>query len=290
MSPKLILGMLLVFSLALFPVAGPAPAGGGLSGAIFTTDAAGIIVNANHYTNKCDVYLDGGPGPNAPAGAAGLPDGDYYFQITDPPGKTLLSTDPIANRQFQVSGGFITGLSGAGNHLTGIDTDHGALGALVVQMCPFLDTPNNGGVYKAWVTPVSAYGPGKFFGFVPADSKTDNFKVREHGGPTAACLNVDKYNDRTGNFVKDATDNVIPAWPVTVLDPNNAPIGGNLFTPVKLCNLVAGTYTVTESLNVSPFHWGVDWVLLDGVSQPATTTVLVTINKSDRTVLFGNGL
>ena len=55
-------------------------------GAIFTTTVDGSAVNANLYESKCSVYLDGGPGPNAPAGAAGLPDGEYYFQVTDPSG------------------------------------------------------------------------------------------------------------------------------------------------------------------------------------------------------------
>ena len=41
-------------------------------GAIFTTTPDGGIVNENvHYTAKKEVYLDGGPPPHAPAGAAG---------------------------------------------------------------------------------------------------------------------------------------------------------------------------------------------------------------------------
>ena len=44
-----------------------------LSGAIFTTDQFGEPVNMNIYNNKRHVYLDGGPGPNAPTGAAALP-------------------------------------------------------------------------------------------------------------------------------------------------------------------------------------------------------------------------
>src|SRR5258706_5662802 len=114
-----------------------------LPGAIFTTFSDGTRVNANIYPAKCGptgVWLDGGPGPNAPQGAAGLPDGDYYFQVTEPSGKTLLSTDPVMNRQFHVSAGIITGLSGAGNHGLGNDTDHPP--ARTVQLCPFLDTPN----------------------------------------------------------------------------------------------------------------------------------------------------
>lgn len=65
-----------------------------LSGAIFTTLENGSRVNANIFEAQEDVYLDGGPGQNAPAGAAGLPEGDYYFQVTDPSGKVLLSLDP----------------------------------------------------------------------------------------------------------------------------------------------------------------------------------------------------
>lgn len=110
----------------------------GLSGAIFTTVADGTIVNANtQYTSKCAVYLDGGPGPNAPAKAAGLPAGDYFFQVTDPNGKTLLSTDAVNNRRFHVSAdGVITTYTGTGGpvHLTGIDKDHPELGAITISL------------------------------------------------------------------------------------------------------------------------------------------------------------
>src|SRR5580704_9066716 len=77
----------------------------GLQGAIFTTVSNGSVVNGNQYDSPCSVYLDGGPGPHAPATAAGLPDGDYYFQVTDPSGKTLLSTDVVTNRSFHVTNG-----------------------------------------------------------------------------------------------------------------------------------------------------------------------------------------
>src|SRR5262245_46256803 len=80
------------------------------SGAIFTTLADGSEVNYNIYAAKEDVYLDGGPGPGAPQTAAGLDDGRYVFQVTDPSGKTLLSTDPVLCRQFDVANGIITGV------------------------------------------------------------------------------------------------------------------------------------------------------------------------------------
>ncbi|MCJ7491552.1 MAG: hypothetical protein MUP15_05315, partial [Dehalococcoidia bacterium] len=82
-----------------------------LSGAVFTTTADGEIVNENvHYDSKIDVYLDGGPGPRAPITAAGLPDGNYYFQVTDPSGKVLLSEDPAKCREIRAQGGVIVQL------------------------------------------------------------------------------------------------------------------------------------------------------------------------------------
>lgn len=168
-----------------------------LSGAIFTTLPDGSEVNFNHYASKDLVYLDGGPGVGAPATAAGLPDGTYVFQVTNPNGRVLLSTDNAECRQFTVSGGVITGVVATGcEHLTGVDVDHNAV---TVQLMPYDDTPNPGGVYKAWATPLADFlagcaalgvadglsvvdcgrKPGNMHGFIPANSKTDNFKVKE---------------------------------------------------------------------------------------------------------------
>ena len=154
-----------------------------MRGAIFTTTVDGSRVNANLYDAKPDVYLDGGPGVNAPPKAASLPAGDYYFQVTDPSGKTLLSSDAITCRRFHVSeNGVIDAVVPAGGceHATGVDNDQAALGAITVQLMPFDDTPNKGGEYKVWATAVASYGmgPDRTHGFAPRDSKTDNFKVR----------------------------------------------------------------------------------------------------------------
>jgi hypothetical protein len=171
------------------------------TGAIFTTVADGSEVNFNIYPSKEAVYLDGGPGPGAPQTAAGLDDGVYVFQVTDPSGKVLLSTDAAACRRFTVSGGIITGVVPAlgCQHQTGFDIDHGAT---TVQLMPYLNTPNNGGVYKVWATLEEDYlegcaalgvpnglavvdcghDPGiAVHGFIPAESKTDNFKVNDTG-------------------------------------------------------------------------------------------------------------
>src|SRR5437764_15231893 len=98
------LGKMIVTILSVAALSSVALASPPVSGAIFTTAVDGSIVNANvQYATKCDVYLNGGPGPHAPASAAGLPAGNYYFQVTDPNGQTLLSTDAVANRQFHVN-------------------------------------------------------------------------------------------------------------------------------------------------------------------------------------------
>jgi hypothetical protein len=197
---------------------GHAFAGGSApSGAIFTTLSDGSEVNFNQYPSKDLVYLDGGPGPGAPASAAGLDDGTYVFQVTDPSGKTLLSTDPARCREFTVSGGLITGVVAAGGceHAIGTDVDHGAA---TVQLIPYLDTPNPGGVYKVWATPEANYLAGcaalgvstglavvdcglkrgvAVHGFVPGASKTDNFKVHN-----TVPQEIDtRFYDAAGNII-----------------------------------------------------------------------------------------
>lgn len=189
------------------------------SGAIFTTLPDGSEVNFNIYPSKDSVYLDGGPGPGAPQTAAGLDDGTYVFQVTDPSGKQLLSTDPARCRQFTVSNGVISAVVATGcEHQTGIDQDHGAT---TVQLMPYLDTPNNGGEYKAWVVELSdfqrgcqefgvpnglnvvdcGYEGGNAHGFVGGHHKTDNFKVKglpreidarffDHGGNKLLGLGI----------------------------------------------------------------------------------------------------
>ena len=277
-----------------------------LAGAIFTTLADGTQVNANIYGSKCDalgVYLDGGPGPNAPQRAAGLPDGDYFYQVTDPSGKVLLSTDPQEFRRFTVTGGIITDRvapQNAGDHDTGSDVDHGAL---TVELCPFLDTPNNGGEYKVWVTPVgdfagdpslvdNGYHPGYFHGFIPAASKTDNFKVRAR---RSVCLTIVKFLDDGDGKFESGEPNL--NWPVIVFDPQGTQVNGILFTgtdetknpTLQICALPPGTYRVIEAATDGSGDFNVTATILDNKSiRPPTRDVSVSIQNSSRTLIFGN--
>ena len=179
-------------ALSVFLVAYPAAAG--MSGAIFTTKQDGYFVNGNVYDAAEEVYLNGGPRANQSCTAAGLPDGPYYFQVTDPPGKVLISGDDIDQRKVRVENGLIVEYLGL--PLTAHATSRGPCDAgaedptdLTVQLLPpdvpNLGTPNNGGEYKVWLTPVGRYNCcGGSFGFAPSYSKTDNFKVQppEGGG------------------------------------------------------------------------------------------------------------
>jgi hypothetical protein len=234
-------------------------------GAIFTTLPFGQSVNANvQYKRKIEVYLDGGPrNPNSLA--AGLNDGLYVFQITDPPGKNLLSQDPARCRVVQVKGGVILGTvpayripslgasldawgetgpssrkschtesaetdgaSLAGQHDTNIDSDAG--GGMTVQMMPFLDTPNNGGVYKAWITPLAVYiqksGNISNLDVIPSPAA----KQKTGNAPDKGFANPSRNNVKTDNFkvienppfvriIKKVDGVVTPGWFVSVYEP-----------------------------------------------------------------------
>jgi hypothetical protein len=142
-----------------------------MSGAIWTTDSKGEQVNGNLFANPRDVYLSGGPDK---IGGNGLPDGDYYFQVTDTSGN-LLSSDNISFRRFTVSNGYITG---SYNHKSNVVDDGITPPRIVVQLWTFGYTPKKGGECKVWVTGVSNYQEGQgVSGFIPSMCKTDNFKV-----------------------------------------------------------------------------------------------------------------
>jgi len=100
--------------------------------------------NCNLYSDKADVWLSGLPGP------ASLADGTYFFAVLDPGGQPNPNDGGLKNlssgsgdyttREFTVSGGAI--VSATGGH----DVEYGK-----VQLAPYDDTDNPGGVYIAAV-------------------------------------------------------------------------------------------------------------------------------------------
>jgi len=143
-----------------------------VTGAVFTTDSLCEGVNLNHYPEKEDVYIDGGP---TKIGATGLPQGFYYVRVTEPDG-TVLGTSPVASVEVGANGEFVACYQ---------------VSALLVKASDGLtpgydDTSNPGSEYKLWISQDPTFPNNR--------SKTDNFKVL----PLA---------DTDGDGVPDVNDN-----------------------------------------------------------------------------------
>lgn len=273
-----------VATLALGLLAGPVSAAA-INGAIFTTTADGQVVNGNNYATKGDVYLMGGP-THDPCEAGKIDNGNYYFQVTSPSGSTLLSTDGIVNRGFSMLDGLIVGYSGPHGHSVG------PCGSDTVQLIPFSNTPNEGGVYKVWVTHQEDYAPGSGkHGFVPGNTKTDNFRIKPYVVSYTGTINAYKFYDKNANGVWDGDEIPLRNWLMTLTPPDP---GTSKLTDsngrAQFAALNPDTYSVTEGF------FGGRWVQsgssVDGVltsnspENPITNVVLhagETIN-----VEFGN--
>jgi hypothetical protein len=126
-------------------------------------------VNCNNYDSKDAVYMNGGP-----TNGSGLDDGNYYFAVLVPgsqhdgfidghTGNLSSPYDSWQNREFSVAGGAIT--ANLGTHLDGVDVQ----GNPVIQLSPYDDTPNVGGVYILAICKVGATKP--------SDCKFDAFRI-----------------------------------------------------------------------------------------------------------------
>ena len=267
-------------AIALGLTAGPAMAAPP-SGALFTTDAAGTV-NVNIYESKADVYLNGGPGPNAPCTAAGLDDGVYVYQITNPSGTVLLSSDSIDHREITVTNGVIVSANDHG------PTVAGDCGSVRVPMAPFADTPNNGGEYKAWVTLKDDYI--KNGGFKPSTTKTDNFKVKITTAPETGGITVYKWYDANGNGEWDANEIPLFGWAMSVsgvgTQLTESPDGLTTFANLSLDG---NPYSVSEGNGGS--RWVQSASLVDGAPTAGSpeNPVSVTVVAGENTqVDFGN--
>jgi len=307
--PKNLRCILSLLGVALLVLGAQQVFAGPLPGAIFTTLDDGSRVNANIYEAMEDVYLDGGPPQNAPSGAAGLPEGDYYFQVTDPSGKVLLSLDAVKCRKFHVnSHGVIDYVYPATclqkvkgqmvdadcAHATGIDVDHSDVGAITVQLMPYEVTPNKGGVYKVWVTPVEMFvgdpdqvdNPDYFHGFVPSWSKTDNYKVRRGKPFVPPIIKVKKFDDSNANGDWDMGEAEIAGWAVDITDPLT--VTNPYFTPVEIQAMPEGLWTVEEE---TPAGWLQTALYIDDVAQPVMPIAQVEVlglSGEVHIIVFGN--
>ena len=251
-----------------------------ISGAIFTTTANGQVVNGNNYDAKSDVYLNGGP-TKSPCQAGKIETGNYFFQVTSPSGATLLSTDAITDRGFSVLDGVIYGYSGPHGHSVG------PCGSDTVQLIPYDDSPNQGGVYKVWVTrQTDYYANGNKF--VPGSTKTDNFRIKPSVVAETGTINAYKFYDKNADGVWDNDEVPLANWLMT-LSPGSSKLT-NIDGLAAYDNLAADTYSVTEG------HGGALWVQsgssVDGVltanSPEQTVSNLVLAGGETINVEFGN--
>ncbi len=219
------------------------------TGAIFTTGSTCNGTNINIFNSKSDVYVDGGP---AHEGAAGLPDGFYYVQVTEP-GGALLGTS--------VGSATPTPL-----HVTNGEFDQCyQLEAVVIKASDstpgYDDTTNGGGEYKVWVSANSDFSGGK----------TDNFKVKPDV-PTSGTLNVNKFYDANANGVND-DGQLITGWKIRIIDDLEL----FRFTPVSV--IVAPDDYVVSEFDPAETNW------IHTTANP----VNVTVDAGEtETVEFGN--
>jgi hypothetical protein len=269
----------LVTTLIGFTLIASVPASA-VSGAIQTTDITGTIVNYNvNPPLSCDaVYITGGPQNPNDAGLS--PTGTYYFQVTDPSGNIVLSSDLVANRTLNVSTiggkGVITGSTGT--HPSG--DFNAANNETTVLLWPFSPTPNNGGVYKAWISTSST--------FTNSTTKTDNFKCVQPPPPDcsdpafaiahpelcgtpppSATIIGTKFYDFNNDGIQNNGEVGIQDWLVRINPPAQAGTtcnltdssGGYLF----LVDPNSGGYTITEA---DPLQ--TNWVHTTATSGTAT--------------------
>lgn len=270
-----------------------------ISGAIYTSTIDGTTVNANQYALKSDVYLNGGPA-NAPGCHGGeLEAGDYYFQITDPSGATLLSTDAVEDRKFRVAGGVIS--ENLGTHPVG---GVGPCGSLAIQLIPFDDSPNGGGVYKLWITRVSDYIATctnlgldlvscQEHGFIGGNIKTDNFKVGDITPPALGSIKAIKFYDANANGAYDAGEPFLTGWEMTLVSFGQS-VDSTQFTGANgwttWDDLVpADDYFVAEGLPLES-NWHHSATLFDGHDgSPVNPGGPLTVNAGQTTnIAFGN--
>jgi hypothetical protein len=206
---------LLLIAVAAGCVLAATPAQAKLTGAVWTTLPDGTAVDHNVYAAKEDVYLNAGP--TTQSSGAWVPDGDYYFMVTDPPGKKLLSQDAVGLRMVKIRNGMVVQPGIPGDTPIPPYTNHkwandaARPGNITIQLMPYADSKN--GEYKMWVTRVEDYQPGNpasKFGFLPSDSKTDNFRVRR----ARLLIFGYKFADLDGDGTWDQGEPPLPNWEI----------------------------------------------------------------------------
>ena len=205
------------------------------SGIVTTVNASSAA--ASVFSNKEDVFFTAGPTASPCAFSQFVPDGRYYFQVTDLSGRRLLSSDALTERAVTVRNGVLAAYNGT-THAT---QSQGPCGALAVGVAPFRDAGNLVASYLLWLTPAATLvgdptqvdpvcGSGCFHGFQPDFSLTTSFRVEDKRFcEDTFCVSGVKFEDRNGNGVRDSGEPGLPGIEIRasdVDDTNRAPLRG----------------------------------------------------------------
>lgn len=181
--------------------------------------------NCNLYGVQQDVWLNAGPL------SAQLAPGNYFFAVVAPGGRSnpndgapknlsTLPTGPMPdtwqNREFTVNGvGSISYPVDPNTATHTFDVPDNK-----IQLYPFANTPNNGGVYIMMICAVPADpilgtgGPG----VSSSSCKSDAFKVESSSSPVVvdSVFTGTKWLDSDGDGVSDPTESGLQGWTIDI--------------------------------------------------------------------------
>ncbi len=236
-------------------------------------------VNANIYSTKEEVGLNGGP---INANAAGLPaNTSFYVKVTGPDGDLLgtsLNNNPQTGQKPVTTDS--TGRFVSCYRLYDIVTlpDSSATG--------FLDTPNAGGVYKVWISTDPDFSNDL--------SKTDNFRIGGTVPPQdVGRITIRKFYDANTNGVMDVGEVEVLDWKVdlNVREPK--------LTIATYDLLADGAYLAREYNTYPMTNWYSTVVTVNNVPTASAATptpqILNSVNltltspsDNNKVVWFGN--
>jgi hypothetical protein len=238
-----------------------APANAQLAGSVTTVNADGAPQDT--FDSLEAVFLGAGPvEPPCPASSY-LSDGLYYFQVTDPTGVELLSTDPVSERAVMVRGGVISSYEGTTHATGGVN----ACGSRAVSLMPFQSAARCSTAYLVWMTPAGSFegtpdqvdsvcGDGCFHGFRPELSKTFMVRVetpqqqRRFECDRTFCVSGVKFDDRDGDGSRDSGEPGIGGVEIRVIDTRTGVFFSTLTFPdgsYRICGLSQGrSFRVVE--------------------------------------------